>query len=125
LPARPQGGAGHPTDSGGKGGVDDIDREGLLKAYLKDVNAAVQRHYEYPRSALRMRLEGTVIISATIDAKGKVLSAKVHTSSGHAVLDEAALAAINALGSVPAPPAALGWDTKTVKIPYKYSLRQG
>jgi protein TonB len=115
-----------PGASGtGKGGADDIDRKGLLKSYLKEVNAVVQQRYEYPRSAQRMRLEGTVVVSVTIDAHGKIIKAIVATSSGHAVLDEAALAAITSLGSVPAPPSALEWTTKTVKIPYQYRLERG
>jgi protein TonB len=72
-----------------------------------------------------MRLEGTVVVSVTIDAQGKIVKAVISTSSGHAVLDEAALAAITSLGSVPAPPSALEWTTKTVKIPSKYSLERG
>jgi len=45
----------------------------------------------YPLEALRDRLEGPVSISICIDASGKTFGPGVAKSSGHAVLDEAAL----------------------------------
>lgn len=45
----------------------------------------------YPPEALRDRVEGPVSISTCIDASGKTFAPGVAKSSGHAVLDEAAL----------------------------------
>jgi TonB family protein len=45
----------------------------------------------YPFEALRDRLEGRVSISTCIDASGKAFAPGVAKSSGHAVLDQAAL----------------------------------
>ncbi len=109
----------------GSGGTDEVDRKGLMKEYLKQINAAVRQHYVYPRMAQRMRLEGTATVAVTIDAAGHITKAEIVESSGHEVLDEAALEAVLALGDVPAPPEALAWSERTVKIPYRFSLRQG
>ncbi len=48
----------------------------------------------YPAAALRLRWRGTVQLILVIDEAGRVRSAQVKHSSGHAVLDEAALAAV-------------------------------
>lgn len=109
----------------GSGGTDEVDRKGLMKEYLKQINTAVRQHYVYPRMAQRMRLEGTATVAVTIDAEGRITKAEIVESSGHEVLDEAALEAVLTLGAVPAPPEALAWSERTVKIPYRFSLRQG
>ena len=49
---------------------------------------------EYPRRARRLRLEGTAQLLVTVDAAGKPLRVLVQTSSGHTLLDEAAIAAV-------------------------------
>ena len=49
---------------------------------------------EYPREAIRRRLEGTVKLRIQVAASGHVLSVSVVTSSGYSVLDESALKAI-------------------------------
>ena len=46
---------------------------------------------EYPPEAVRRGLEGRVEVLVTVDAAGRVVKASVYRSSGHRVLDEAAL----------------------------------
>jgi periplasmic protein TonB len=64
----------------------------------------------YPRTARRSGLEGVVKVAAMVDASGVVTSVEVFASSGHVVLDEAALEAIRRaifapalLGGTPVP----------------------
>jgi protein TonB len=45
----------------------------------------------YPRAAREAGIEGTVVIWLRVSAEGIVLEARVHKSSGHAILDDAAL----------------------------------
>lgn len=45
----------------------------------------------YPRQARRRHLEGTVVILITTDGLGQVTDARVERTSGHNILDEAAL----------------------------------
>jgi len=49
---------------------------------------------EYPPLARRRQLEGTVVLEVLVSAEGKVSGLAVHESSGHALLDEAALKAV-------------------------------
>ena len=47
----------------------------------------------YPERARRRQLEGTVVLEAWIGEQGKVGELVIHASSGHRLLDEAALKA--------------------------------
>ncbi len=49
---------------------------------------------QYPRLSVRRGEQGTVVIAARLSARGRVASARVARSSGHARLDAAALAAV-------------------------------
>jgi protein TonB len=55
---------------------------------------AGNREPDYPPAALRRRLQGTVVLRVDVTADGAPQTLAVRTSSGHAVLDEAALAAV-------------------------------
>jgi periplasmic protein TonB len=49
---------------------------------------------DYPGIARKSNMEGTVIVIAKVSRKGKVLEAKLDQSSGHALLDSAAVEAV-------------------------------
>jgi len=42
---------------------------------------------EYPRLARRRGLEGTVLLDVLVDRNGRVCELRIHTSSGHPILD--------------------------------------
>ncbi|HEX9187986.1 MAG TPA: energy transducer TonB [Vicinamibacteria bacterium] len=63
---------------------------GSIRAPRKLVDAAPV----YPELAIRARVEGVVIIEATIDPRGRVANAVVLRGQGLPVLDEAALEAV-------------------------------
>ena len=65
--------------------------------------AAVNANKEYPYMAMKRRLEGTTTIVTTISSSGAITNVSVSSSSGHSVLDEAAVAAAYAVGSYPNP----------------------
>lgn len=56
----------------------------------------------YPREAIQRGLEGLVILYLEVSAEGQVTEVKLHRSSGHAILDEAALAHGRKLRFIPA-----------------------
>jgi protein TonB len=64
----------------------------------QDTETPPQRVYSpaptYPARALRQGLTGRVVLRVHLDAEGNVVSTRVRTSSGHAILDEAALASV-------------------------------
>lgn len=56
----------------------------------------------YPAQARRRGLEGRVLVHATVAVSGECTGAELRRSSGHAILDEAALRAVRAWRFVPA-----------------------
>lgn len=64
--------------------------------------AALAQQDFYPRAAIERGLEGDVIVLLTLAPDGSLADAAVATSSGHALLDAAALAAVQRIGRLPA-----------------------
>lgn len=96
---------------------------GLMKGYYQSLNALMRRSRAYPRSARRQRLEGTVLVEMKVGASGEIISVKVARSSGHSVLDEAALSSVQQMKHLPSPPEALKWRARVVRIPFEYRLQ--
>jgi periplasmic protein TonB len=67
------------------------------------LHAWIRRHTRYPRAAKARGAEGTPNVTFTVDASGRVLSARLTRSSGDPDLDRAALGALQG-AKVPAPP---------------------
>jgi len=111
------------TRSGVGSGAEGVDRRSALRAWLSEVQREVNKiaSRNYPRSALRMRLEGRLRLGVTIGPDGKILGVRVLSSSGHTVLDESATASVTAL-HIPPPPEALGWRAREISLPVRYAL---
>jgi protein TonB len=75
------------------------------------------RELPYPPEAVERGLEGEAMVLLFLDAAGNVIAARLESSSGHAVLDEAALRAARQLRTLPdsAPREAL--------LPVRFRLR--
>lgn len=56
----------------------------------------------YPEAARSQGIEGQVVVLMLVDVTGAVAAARVEESSGHTVLDDAALRAVRQLRSLPA-----------------------
>ena len=63
--------------------------------------AALTREEFYPREAIARGLEGRVILLLSLDAGGRVSGIEVASSSGHALLDDAALRAATRIAQLP------------------------
>lgn len=102
-----------------------VDLDALEAAYRDQLNRAVQRAYRYPRVAQRAGIEGTVVVRVTLSAAGEVVEVVVLTSSGHGILDRAAIDAIASVRSFPAPPSELAaaGRFRSFDLPVGYSLR--
>ena len=81
--------------------------------------AAVNANKEYPYMAMKRRLEGTTTIVTTISSSGAITSVSIASSSGHGMLDDAAVAAAYAVGSYPNPTGA----TVSVTTNVSFSIR--
>ncbi len=57
---------------------------------------------EYPPRAVELDLTGTVVVRALLDPEGDPREIRIHRSSGHAILDGAAVAAVRGWHFAPA-----------------------
>jgi periplasmic protein TonB len=96
---------------------------GLMKGYYQSLNTLMRRSRAYPRSARRQRIEGTVLVEMKVGASGEIISVKVARSSGHSVLDKAALSSVQQMKHLPSPPQELNWRARVVRIPFEYRLQ--
>jgi protein TonB len=71
------------------------------KAMNSAMAEKIKQEY-YPREAIARGLEGDVVVLLILKPSGEVTGAMVATSSGHAILDEAAMAAAWRITSLPA-----------------------
>jgi len=80
-------------------------------------NAQLARELLYPPEAIARGLEGQALVLLFLDASGNAIAARLETSSGHALLDEAAVRAARTLRALPdsAPREAL--------LPVRFRLR--
>jgi protein TonB len=76
----------------------------LQGASLRRAQAALSKHLFYPPQAVAMGLEGEVILLLSLTESGQLVSASVARSSGHAILDQAALDAARNIGALPGNP---------------------
>ena len=75
----------------------------------------------YPDSARRDGKEGRVLLRVLVDDEGRTKAIEVNTSSGHEMLDQAAIAALRKWRFVPAR--ASGNPIETwVKVPIEFHL---
>ncbi|MBX3669965.1 MAG: TonB family protein [Rhodocyclaceae bacterium] len=75
------------------------------------------RHLHYPLEAVERGLEGDVLVRIFFDDAGAVIAARVEKSSGHALLDEAAVTAARAVRTTPAA------GTTEAQLPVRFRLQ--
>ncbi len=110
--------------------LDDREYQRLLNDYIASVMVKVFKSVKYPKRAVKKNLEGQVEMLARVDSSGKLLSVDLEQSSGHNILDEAALEAIDRAAPFPAlTPVAKaefladdGGDSYYMLIPVKFKL---
>jgi protein TonB len=70
----------------------------------RDLQAVYERLAQddqlYPEEAIKRGLSGDVVLIVELDAAGRILGASVATSSGHRILDDAAVRAVRRLGAL-------------------------
>ncbi|MDE2440909.1 MAG: energy transducer TonB [Betaproteobacteria bacterium] len=71
----------------------------------------------YPAEAIARGLEGEALVLLIIDDSGQVVAARIEQSSGHAILDDAALRAARTLKSLPAG------DPRQTILPIRFRLK--
>ncbi|MEO5702646.1 MAG: energy transducer TonB [Gammaproteobacteria bacterium] len=77
---------------------------------------------DYPRSAKRLRIEGTVMLRVLVSPEGKALQVDIATSSGADMLDEAARSSVSDWTFSPATSDGQAIKS-TVIVPIKFNLK--
>ncbi len=89
-------------------------RAGLARA----IAGVAKRNY--PRSAQRMRKQGTVRVRFSLGRDGSISNVSVAGSSGHSILDKAAVKSIKRLRKYKPPPANF---PRVLTVPIRFNLR--
>ena len=76
----------------------------LQGSALRRAQTALSEHLFYPPEAVARGIEGEVILLLILSDGGQLVSATIARSSGHAVLDQAALDAARRIGALPGNP---------------------
>lgn len=80
----------------------------------------LDRNKRYPAGAGRRAVE--IVVTFTLDRRGKLLDARVARSSGDARFDEAALAMLRRSDPLPMPPPLVADDGLTFTLPVSFTL---
>jgi|TARA_R110002073_G_scaffold8371_1_gene46331 protein TonB len=87
------------------------------------VRLYLESQKRFPRRALVRQQEGVVTIQIVVDRQGNVIRRTLVKSSGHDVLDRAAVDLFAIASPLPAPPAELPSSALLMDIPIEYTLR--
>jgi periplasmic protein TonB len=106
------------TAAPSKGGAPQVPRtwETLLMRKLQQLK-------RYPDGARARSEEGVALLAFSVDRDGHVLSRKIMRSSGHADLDNEALAMIERAQPLPAFPPSMTRNELSLIVPIRFSLR--
>jgi protein TonB len=102
-----------------------VDHRRLAREWMMEVNRTVMRRAirDYPRAARRSHLEGTVVVSISVDERGRITEVGVARGAGEDTLDRAAVAAVEAVGTLPPPPDIFNRRGRPLTMPISYRLR--
>lgn len=105
--------------SGEAARADTAARRRLAHQYLA---AQLAHYFSYPALARRQGWEGQVLLALTIEPDGQLDNLQVARSSGYAVLDAAALHALQRVGRLSAAADWLAGSTLDMQLPVIYRL---
>lgn len=91
-------------------------------SYLEMVRLRIEKYKSYPEKAKNRQLEGAVIVGFVIGAGGDVRLEKIVKTSGHSILDEAALMAVRTASPFSRPPHRLFGGEVHVSIAIVFEL---
>jgi len=90
--------------------------------YFSLVRMMIERNKQYPYLARKHRIQGQVKVHFMIGINGRIKDVSIEESSGHEVLDDAALRAVKASSPFPKPPAELFTGPIPVEICIVFQL---
>ena len=94
-----------------------------LPSWKGQIVAAIERNKRYPAEAESRREQGTPSVSFSLDRSGRLLVSRLVRASGHAALDQEALAILKRAQPFPPPPADLIGAHFDFTVPIRFSVR--
>ena len=98
------------------------DDEGPADGYMRLVQEMILKSVAYPMEARRANLSGAVVLSLHLRSSGQLVEVVVDESSGHQLLDKAAVFTVKRLAPYPAFPKNLTLKEIWIEIPINYQL---
>lgn len=77
---------------------------GVRDAWAAAIRMSIARHHHVPDRAARRGLSGRVVLRVTVEPDGGVTGMAIRASSGHDLLDRAALSSLRRAGRLPRAP---------------------
>ena len=111
----PDSGSGNNTTGGGIAGE--------TKNYVATLQAWLERHKQYPRSARLRRQQGVAMLYFVINREGRVLDYRVQQSSGYPVLDEEVTDMVQRAQPLPPIPDSMDENRLELVVPVQFFLR--
>ena len=96
---------------------------GAAEDYHARLRAWLERHKRYPRRARRRREQGVVVLRFVADRMGAVLDLEIEETSGHPLLDEAALDMVRRAQPLPEMPPVMRESRAEHLLPVRFALR--
>lgn len=90
--------------------------------YLGELQRWLAQHQHYPTAARERGWQGVVELAFSIDRVGRVTGAQVAASSGHPVLDRAALDMLTRAAPLPPVPPHVAQHSLRLRVPISFSL---
>lgn len=90
---------------------------GMQADLATQASRQIARHLLYPEEAIARGLEGEALVMLFLDADGNSVAARLERSSGHAILDDAAVAAARQVSALPEG------EPREVLLPVRFRLR--
>lgn len=113
--ASPDTGSAEASSGGGQPGAD--------ADYFARLQAWLEKHKEYPRTARLRRQQGTALLMFVVDREGRVLDYRLQRSSGHSLLDREVQAMIERSQPLPRIPDEMHQTRLELVVPVQFFLR--
>ncbi|WP_372799608.1 TonB family protein [Litorivivens sp.] len=94
----------------------------LINEYSSNMVRASYQHVRYPKRALKLNQQGTVLLEVVIDRDGNLVSSKVIQSSGYGALDAAAVTAVEKTAPFPAIPEGIAGGQIEFTLPFTFQI---
>jgi TonB family protein len=97
-----------------------------LADYSHRIRALIERHKKYPLAARKMGVQGSVVVSFSLDSHGELRVVSLAKSSGDSTLDNAGMRAVRNVGKFPPPPRpVMQGDEVSFRIPITFAITLG